>query len=636
MRRACLLAALLVLGCAARGSRVAHGPAAPPAPVAPPARPTPPPPAPMPRPVPLKPPPGCAGLDTRVSAAAKEVSLRELLFSLARQAGVNLVMDEDVEDRRVTVNLQGVPLWRALRLILGAQGLYFRVEEGCVRVRRMVTRFFHIDYVVSSRRGTTTTQVTLRSASDQGSSKGDVSLTTSALVDFWKNLEARLQEIMADPLQRLLEAAYVRESTRRDLQELAFEAKYQRMLYEQQLKLGELQRRVLAKQLESGVIPQQLLTPASPEVPRAGRAERGTEGREAGKRPPIVGTYAIDPQSGTVVVTTTPEVMERVERFIRELKANIHRQVFIDVQILEVALSRRQELGIDWSAFPGFIQFFRLPGLRSAIRSSMQAAGAGSGGGTTGQGITSPLPSSPFSFSPSGDLQVGVLKPLSGSMALQYSIEALISFLKTQGEVRAISRPQLLTLNNQPAVVSVGTNDFYVTYEQVTTATGAGGISTTAVTSKLNPLFIGVSLSITPQIGQDGEITLQILPVINRKVGEKVVPTGISSAPTQSIPLTETRQASTVVRTRDGQPVVISGLIQEGRSERERKVPLLGDLPGIGGAFRYRRIARERSELVIVITPHLQPLEGPRRDLGYEELSGCIGPSTGCGRTPLS
>ncbi len=182
--------------------------------------------------------------------------------------------------------------------------------------------------------------------------------------------------------------------------------------------------------------------------------------------------------------------------------------------------------------------------------------------------------------------------------------------------MKAVSRPQITTLNNQPAVISVGVNDFFVTFEQLTTAAASGGIATSQVTSRVNPLFIGVTLHITPQISPQGEILLKIVPAVNQRVGEKLVPTGIPSAPTQAIPLLETRQTSTVVRLLDGQTLLISGLIQEREQEISKSVPYLAEVPVMGSLFRHTTREKRRSELILLLTPRLVDINQPVQETG--------------------
>ena len=119
-----------------------------------------------------------------------------------------------------------------------------------------------------------------------------------------------------------------------------------------------------------------------------------------------------------------------------------------------------------------------------------------------------------------------------------------------------------------------------------------------------------------------GEIILKIVPAINRKVAEKTVPTGIPSAPTQIIPIIETRQTSTIIKARDGQTIIISGLIREEDVERSKKVPLFGDIPIFGILFKHKSKIKQRSELIILLTPHLKSVNF--KDLDYKHLGLCI------------
>ena len=300
------------------------------------------------------------------------------------------------------------------------------------------------------------------------------------------------------------------------------------------------------------------------------RRETETSDNEQGDR--LVGTFSIDAQTGTLVVTTTQEAMDRVESYLAEVRQNLSRQVNIDVRILEVTLREESEMGVDWTTFPGSFSFYRMPGLTDIINEQMASQGETGGGGSStsgGDGVISPINTSPFASSTAGSLDVGVLSTAGDNRAFQYNISGVVSFLQQHGDVKAISRPQVTTLNNQPAVVSVGVNDFYVTFEQQTTSS-EGGLATSSVTSVLNPIFIGVSLNITPQISPEGLIAMTIVPAVNELVGTKTVPTGLDSAPTQEIPILETRQTSTMLKAQSNQTIIISGLINE-KKKRQRQ-----------------------------------------------------------------
>jgi len=570
-------------------------------------------------------------LNKPISISVKDMSLKQLLISIAKQIEINLVIDEEVVDEKVNVNLKDVPFIEALQAILNAHDLYFKVYPGYLRISRMLTKIFHIDYVVSIRGGQTNTEVSLSSGNEGGttqtvtgtaSSVGDISVSSSEVINFWENFEKGLKEILKDPFYNLLQSEYNRKLLQQQLALLPYQEEYQRKMQKQQLELLSLQQRIWKKQLELGEIPQIPQSLSTTETEVTTQAETAVTSATTTEIEQLLGNYIIDRQTGTVIVTTTPQNMKKVEKFIAKVKEEISRQVLIDVQIFEVSLDETQKTGIDWGRFPGMLEIYQMPKLRNVINAQIEqqaeeSGGAGGMGAMGMGGVYSPLMTSPFPAAPGAGLQVGILKTPTSSFALQWTNEALISFLKTQGEVKAISRPQLLTMNNQPAIVSVGINDFYVTYEQATTAAQAG-IATTTVTSRVNPLFIGVTLNITPQISPKGEIILKIVPAINKKVGEKTVPTGIPSAPTQTIPIIETRQTSTIVRAKNGQSIIISGLIFENKNKIVKKVPGLSSVPILGHIFKYNTEEMQRSELVIVLTPYLQI--NKIKKLGYKHI----------------
>ncbi|WP_461833902.1 secretin N-terminal domain-containing protein [Desulfothermus sp.] len=575
-------------------------------------------------------------LSTPVSLTLKDASLKEVILSLAKQAGVNIVFDEDVEDSKVSVNLTNVPLSHALRAILTAHDLYFKPYPYYIRISRMCTKFFHIDYIVSVREGKSNTNISLSSGSGGGTSEGsssvlkqssnsgNISIASSEVINFWENFEKDLKEILKDPLYNVLQSEYNRKVLKQQIDLLPYQTQYQKEIQKQQLEMLSIHKEILKKELAEGNVPNfsTFSTTQGQTTTSTSSTTNGNTGGTSETTNQLIGTYTINPQTGTVVVTTTPELMKKVEEFISKVKENLSLQVLIDVQIFEVTLNRGHEVGIDWSKFPGLLEIYKMPQLRQIINTQMtsQATQSSSGGSTStsGQGVTSPLATSPFPSVPGGNLQVGILHSLTSTVAYQWNIDSLISFLKTQGTVKAISRPQLMTLNNQPAIVSVGTNDFYITYEQTTTSAQAG-LATSSVTSKLNPLFVGITLNVTPQISSSGEIILKIVPTINKKVGEKSVPTGIPSAPLQNIPIMETRETSTIVKAQDGQPIIISGLIQETTNKTTNKVPVLGDLPILGHIFSYNSDSKNYSELVMVIVPHLTGKKD-LKSLGYKNI----------------
>jgi type II secretory pathway component GspD/PulD (secretin) len=177
-------------------------------------------------------------------------------------------------------------------------------------------------------------------------------------------------------------------------------------------------------------------------------------------------------------------------------------------------------------------------------------------------------------------------------------LQAVVEALQQQGHLKIVSKPRLRTLNNQPAVVRVG-QDIPVFLRQVTITGGDNPIVTE--NESIQTVTVGTVLSITPQVSADGLITLDVTPAVSRLVRIDSSGSGNTTAPVIDI-----RQASSIVRLRDGDTIVMGGLVQEGEFLTTRKVPFLGNLPLLGKAlFSAESKTKERSELVFFLTPRI-------------------------------
>jgi MSHA biogenesis protein MshL len=182
---------------------------------------------------------------------------------------------------------------------------------------------------------------------------------------------------------------------------------------------------------------------------------------------------------------------------------------------------------------------------------------------------------------------------------------ALLSFLQTQGDTQVLSSPRIATLNNQKAVLKVGSDELYVTgITTSTTTTGTGSVSTPSVT--LQPFFSGIALDVTPQIDDAGNVILHVHPSIST-VTEKQKNVDLGSLGAYRLPLAAStvNETDSIVRIKDGQIVATGGLmLQETRDERSG-VPVLGDMPVLGGLFRQTTATTRKRELVILIKPSI-------------------------------
>lgn len=302
------------------------------------------------------------------------------------------------------------------------------------------------------------------------------------------------------------------------------------------------------------------------------------------------GSVTINSLGGTVLVSDGHRRVEEIARFLDSVTGSVLRQVDLEVEIFELAFRDEQQLGVNWSWVSEYLNdasFTTLPGFDGPVPN---------------------VPGRPSSLPSTGGLIVRqpVFGPeLSGSAyRAEYShrgIEAVVEALRQQGNLKVVSKPRLRTLNNQPAVVRVG-QDIPVFLRQVTITGGDDALITENET--IQTVTVGTVLSITPQVSSDGLITLDITPAVSRLVRMDTSASGNTSAPVIDI-----RQASSIVRLRDGDTIVMGGLVQEGEFATQRKVPILGDLPLLGRLFSAEATATERTELVFFLTPRVVPTE---------------------------
>jgi MSHA biogenesis protein MshL len=286
------------------------------------------------------------------------------------------------------------------------------------------------------------------------------------------------------------------------------------------------------------------------------------------------GSFTVNSLAGTVLVRDNHRNIQTIAQFLAAVTANVVRQVDLEVEIYEVELNNSSELGINWQYVANNLSLNSIPG----------QLGLGGGGGVIVQNpVFGAAPGDPAIL---GNYQRG-------------NLGAVLSALAQQGTLKVVSKPRLRTLNNQPAVVRVG-QDIPVFIRQVTQSPGTPPVITTNET--VQTVTVGTVLSITPQVAEDGLVTLDITPAVSRLVGTQVSASGDTSAPVIDI-----RQASSLVRVRDGATVVMGGLVQDSSTTTHRKIPLLGDIPFLGKAFSGDFKTSDRTELVFFLTPRIVP-----------------------------
>ncbi len=283
----------------------------------------------------------------------------------------------------------------------------------------------------------------------------------------------------------------------------------------------------------------------------------------------------ISPQTGMVMVRAYPNELDRVAEFLAQSQNALQRQVVLEAKILEVTLNEQFQSGIDLQLIQQINSDDRL-GIRSSFLNEQSQTD-----GATG----SPVP-----------------VPIGGiAQALQLAYDAtdfdgVIRLLETQGSVEVISNPRITTLNNQKAVFKVGDEEYFSTDQNTTTTTGGNSTVQNSNVS-LQPFFSGIALDVTPQISENGDIILHIHPLLNSvEQDEKLI-----GGDLLALPKSDTRESDSIARARNGEVIIISGLMQTRARGTEAGIPGARDVPVIGNAFERTMRETEKTELVILL-----------------------------------
>ncbi|MBY5993137.1 pilus (MSHA type) biogenesis protein MshL [Ferrimonas balearica] len=275
------------------------------------------------------------------------------------------------------------------------------------------------------------------------------------------------------------------------------------------------------------------------------------------------------PQAGLVSVRAFPHELREVEQFLGQAQQNLERQVVLEARILEVQLSDGYQQGINWSE------------------------------------VTGSIGSTDISFGTSdGQFGNGVTDVIGGITGISFSgtdFNAVVTLLDTQGDVDTLSSPRVTAINNQKAVIKVGTDEYFVTDISATTVASDTPITTPDV--ELTPFFSGIALDVTPQIGENGEVLLHVHPSVTDISEQTKVITALDT--TLELPLAQSqiRESDTMIRAHSGDVVVIGGLMKTLTEQVESKVPVLGQIPWLGELFTNRSQRNAKTELVILLRP---------------------------------
>ncbi|MCF6249742.1 MAG: pilus (MSHA type) biogenesis protein MshL [Methylococcaceae bacterium] len=283
---------------------------------------------------------------------------------------------------------------------------------------------------------------------------------------------------------------------------------------------------------------------------------------------------AIDPQAsvvitrqtGVIVVRAKPMQLREVEQFIKTTQKQLNRQVIIEAKIIEIILDDSHQAGVNW---------------QSLARTAANVAPI-----LTGIGAID---------------AIGDVFTISGTWG---DFSAMVELLETQGKTNILSSPRISTLNNQKAIIKVGSDEYFITNVSSNTVTsGSSTITNPDIT--WTPFFSGIALDVTPQINDNDEITLHIHPSITRV--ENQIKDFTINGEDGSLPmaLNTVRESDSIVKAKNGQIIVIGGLMQESKQENKKGIAGLTQIPYLGNLFRVNTGEVKKSELVILLKPTL-------------------------------
>ncbi|HZX26012.1 MAG TPA: pilus (MSHA type) biogenesis protein MshL [Telluria sp.] len=552
---------------------------------------------------PLPPPQATPKLET-YSVSVTKVPVQSVLFALARDAGMDIDIHPSV-DGTVTLNAIDQTLPQILTRLARQVDLRWEFNGKTLTVLPDTPfwRNYKVDYVNMARTtssainiatqisttgsGGTTTQIqpsgaTTTSTSPAGS--GNNNSTTEVLNrsenNFWFNLERNVRDML-------------RETTLNDPQ-VALNVRTATGTAAPPAPTAAAPAPAGGAN-PTATAPQAAPNPATPPdnvLAAFGAANASGPGAQERER----GSVVVNPESGLLAVRATERQHAKIQEFLDAVLSSARRQVLIEATVIEVRLSDQYQQGINWTRLHGGL--------------SLDQRRVG----------TSTLPSGVTVGTSPGIFTLNYVNPDS---ALG-NIAAAIQLLETFGKVKVLSSPKLSVLNNQTAMLKVVDNNVFFTIKVTPAVVGTNGVITTPATyeSTLQTVPVGFVMSVTPQISDNDEVTLNVRPTITRIVGYQQDPNPALAAEkvVSQVPVIQAREVESVLKVYSGDISMLGGLMQDSADNTRDGIPGLSRIPVLGNLFSYRNENASKTELVIFIRPvvvHSASIDGDFRQYRY-------------------
>lgn len=284
---------------------------------------------------------------------------------------------------------------------------------------------------------------------------------------------------------------------------------------------------------------------------------------------PGIGDIQIDERSNQLMITDTEKNLKELADLIASLDKR-HREVLIEARIVQVLHNNEHNVGISWESVFSKVNDQNMPGKVVGNFSNLSA-----------------LP--PVVMGASGiQLSVGTLEI--------NNFSAVLDMLQTVGKTDLVSSPRIAAIDNKEARILVGTKEAYVTTQMTNTGSTT---SNPVVAESVSFVDVGMKLFVTPSIGEDGYVTMKIRPEVSS------VDRILRTSQNNPIPIVRTSESETTVMVKDGISVIIAGLIEDKKIDKDEGIPLLSRIPILGYLFRRTSSSTVKSELVVFLTPHI-------------------------------
>ncbi|MDZ7596357.1 MAG: Type II secretory pathway component PulD [Thiobacillus sp.] len=481
------------------------------------------------------------------TVVVNDVPVKDLLFSIARDTQYNIDLHPGISGR-VSLNAVQEPLPAILDRIARQADLRYEMNGRTVSIMpdTPYVRTYSVNYVNVVRNTTSSVGVAAEIASTGGGATGGASATgNSSTTTVTSQSNNDLWTVLADNIRTLLAG------TRAVTQSIDERAA--------RLDAEKAERAERVSQAEA--------------ASKAGAGAASLFTAAFASQPVGDGKYdvAVNPVAGTVSVLGTAKQQELVQQYLDRVMQSAQRQVLIEATIVEVSLKDQYRAGIDWS---------------KALQGTTGWAINTLGGGTNAlAGKLTPFIQATYTNS--------------GSNGFAAAIDLLESF----GKTKVLSSPKLMALNNQTALLKVVDNLVYFNVKADTTTTANVGTTTTFTTTP-QTVPVGIVMTMTPQINQNGMVSLTVRPTISRNVGfvrdpNPSIPTNIPN----QVPVIQVREMESLLQVQSGQTVILGGLIQDDTNNARDGIPGLSRPEGLGAVFGQHERMNSQTELVIFLRP---------------------------------